>query len=116
MLLRRTLEEVREETDARDEDDGPLRDTFSDEELADVDRLVLDEGEMEKRSALFYTMYKSKLDQPPREPKQKKQTKKAAKAAERDAARLEPAQGEERARDDDELVSDGGNFDDFESG
>jgi hypothetical protein len=110
------LEEVREETEERDEEEGHLKDTFSDDELADVDGLVLNEEEMEKRSALFYTMYKSKLDQPPKEPKQKKPTKKAAKAAERDTSRDQPAEGEERVREDDELVSDGGNFDEFESG
>lgn len=41
-------------------------DNFSDDDLKDVDDLLLNETETEKRSALFYTMYKTKLDQMPR--------------------------------------------------
>jgi hypothetical protein len=57
-------------------DDVGLSETFCDDKLKDVDKLMFEEEKIEKRSALFHTMYRSELDQPSREPKQKKQSKK----------------------------------------
>ena len=54
-------------------------DNFDDDDLKDVDSMVLTEEEMQKRSALFYTMYKSKLNEPPKEPKAKRPKKKQEK-------------------------------------
>lgn len=94
-----------------------LADDFSDDELKDVDGLILNDEEMEKRSALFYTMYKSKLDQPPKEPKPKKHHKKQTPLPPRNTDAVDEGLisiATEIGGDDDELGDDDNNgFDDF---
>jgi transcription factor IIIB subunit 2 len=121
MLVRKKLAEVAAEIEAQEteesDSDGQLDDDFSDDDLADVDALVLSEEEMEKRSALFYTMYKSKLNQPPKEPKPKKPSKKAAavgRIADPDDGPMVFVDRDDAAPADDALPSDGGDFEDLD--
>jgi transcription factor IIIB subunit 2 len=116
MLVKARLDEVAAELggEAAADDEEPLKDSFSDDDLADVDALVLAEDEMEKRSALFYTMYKSKLNQPPKEPKQKKQTRKTAKPTGRGGDADDGEMVFEEREGDDVIASDGGDFEDVD--
>ena len=119
MALRKKLEEVAAAVDAKDDKDAheELADDFSGDELADVDELILGEAEMEKRSALFYTMYKSKLNQPPKEPKLKKQKKRTTPVSgslPNDEEPAEPVDPDDRYHDDDAIGSDGGDFEDID--
>ena len=118
MALRQKLEEVAASVEARDDKETTeeLEDDFSGDELADVDKLILSEAEMEKRSALFYTMYKSKLNQPPKEPKMKKQKKKTTTSGPglEDEEPADVVDPDDRYHDDDAIASDGGDFEDID--
>jgi len=54
---------------------GLLKDTFDDEELKDTDSMILSNEEKDKKGALFYGMYKNKINEPPKKPKQKRPRK-----------------------------------------
>ena len=81
--------------------------------------MVLDEEEAEKRSALFYTMYKSKLNQMPKFEQPSKRKKKeidnsAGSSLHSDAdGNQESDKNEDFGHDDDDVVSDAGDFDEY---
>lgn len=124
MSIRKRLQEVAAAVETPVKDETPLNDNFSDDELADVDGMILGEEEMEKRSALFYTMYKSKLNEPPKEPKVKKAKKKRSDddpgnrgGDEEGGLILEPsADMTDRLIGDDDMLggSDAGDFEDID--
>lgn len=76
MKIQKQLESIANEVSANDKKQSDsnvkmsrpvdLDETFDGEDLKDVDNLVLNEEEAETRSALFYALYKSKLDQMPK--------------------------------------------------
>ncbi|KAH0786319.1 transcription factor IIIB 90 kDa subunit-like [Histomonas meleagridis] len=116
MLINKKLNEISEKLKAPKKEEL-LDGNFDDEELDDVDDLILSTEEAEKRSALFYTMYKSKLNQPPKEPKPRRNKKKEQLIDEdkfdQKEKSFEIEEGEEVYHDDDVLQSDPGEIDDF---
>ena len=96
-----------------------FKETFSDDELKDVDNLILNEEEVEKRSALFYTLYKSKINQLPKENTQTRHYKKQNLDNENeneDNEQNKENENEEQENndmyEDDELIPDDGNLGD----
>ncbi|OHT04934.1 Transcription factor IIIB 70 kDa subunit [Tritrichomonas foetus] len=115
MQIKKELEEIAQNI-AKKEKEPEIVETFSDDELKDVDNLILNEEETEKRSALFYTMYKSKLNQLPKDgqtSRRKKKGQEFSNTRTEDDEGVEVEGEELRLHDDDELMSDGGGFDDM---
>lgn len=130
MKIKKQLEDIANEITKKDKETeattsspnfSEIVDTFSDDDLKDVDDMVLDEEESEKRSALFYTMYKSKLNQMPKfeQPLKRKKKEIEHSAGSSIHSDTDTNQDNETKRDygdnndDDDVVSDAGDFDDF---
>lgn len=127
MKVKKQLEDIANEIIKKDKEAGisvstqiaDLDDNFSDDDLKEVDDMVLDEEEAEKRSALFYTMYKSKLNQLPKFEQPSKRKKKetenfAGSSLHSDAeGNQETEKNEDIGNEDDDVVSDADDFDGF---
>ena len=117
MKIKKQLEEFAVQISSKKEE-TEINETFSDDDIKDIDSMILTEEETEKRSALFYTMYKSKINQMPKDDQPDRKRKKDQEAS---LAKLdEEIEGEyfhdndeidgEEFHDDDEIQSDEGDF------
>lgn len=94
-----------------------FKETFSDDELQDVDNLILNDEEAEKRSALFYTLYKSKLNElPKKNPSSNRSKKRNIEEENEEEENIQTKDIENQENNElyenDELIPDGGNFED----
>lgn len=78
LKLKKELKEMAEQIEIKPEE-GPLKKDFDGEELHDVDSLIIDDSEVEKRAAILYSMYRTKINEEPKEPKINRKRKKKEK-------------------------------------
>lgn len=89
-----------------------LIETFDEEDLKDVDDMILNEEEAETKAAIFYALYKTKLNKTIQLVNPTKNIKNENDYSKDDSLNFN-FNTDENDKDEDEIVSNAENFDDF---